>query len=99
VYQLRLPTEVLQTRITGSGLPGREFDVAVSRATFAPAEWLEIAERMVRSGGSVLVMTAGEEALPAKGQGPTALTREAVHEYRLPDGTPRMLTRYRKRST
>jgi 16S rRNA (guanine527-N7)-methyltransferase len=32
------------------------FDVALSRATFPPAEWLTIAQRLVRPGGRVFVL-------------------------------------------
>ncbi len=37
----------------------RSFDVAMSRATFPPAEWLAIARTLVRPGGAALVFSAG----------------------------------------
>lgn len=33
------------------------FDVAVSRATFAPAEWVVLGSKLVRPGGRVVVLT------------------------------------------
>ena len=42
------------------------FDVAMSRATFAPPTWLGLGKELVREGGRVLVFTAGQtgEELP-----------------------------------
>ena len=37
--------------------PARRFDVAVSRATFAPEAWLALGRRLVRPGGRVFVLT------------------------------------------
>jgi 16S rRNA (guanine527-N7)-methyltransferase len=50
----------IATRRLEDGLPAKQapFDVAVSRATFAPGEWLRRAERLVRPGGKVLALTA-----------------------------------------
>lgn len=36
------------------------YDVATSRATFSPMEWLEMGLRLVRPGGRVLVFATGE---------------------------------------
>ena len=45
--------------------PG-DFDVAISRATFAPEDWLPLGRRLVRAGGRVCVLTT-----PASGFGAT----------------------------
>jgi 16S rRNA (guanine527-N7)-methyltransferase len=37
--------------------PAQRFDVATSRATFAPEVWLELGRRLVRPGGRVFVLT------------------------------------------
>jgi 16S rRNA (guanine527-N7)-methyltransferase len=44
---------------------GRTFDVALSRATLAPAEWLGLGARLVHEGGDVWVLLAKEGA-PAR---------------------------------
>jgi 16S rRNA (guanine527-N7)-methyltransferase len=45
---------------------GRDYDVAVSRATWAVPDWLERAEPFVRPGGVILAMEGREQhALPA----------------------------------
>lgn len=41
-------------------------DVALSRATFAPAEWLELGRKLVRPGGRVLVLTVPQTDLPGR---------------------------------
>jgi 16S rRNA (guanine527-N7)-methyltransferase len=43
--------------------PGR-FDVATSRATFAPAVWLALGRRLVRPGGRVFGLVAADAAPP-----------------------------------
>jgi len=43
-------------RVDGSAVGG-EFDVAISRATFPPAEWLSLAVDLVRPGGRVFALT------------------------------------------
>ena len=50
-------------RARGEALAGRRaWDVAVSRATLAPAEWLELAVTLAAPGGSVWVLLARDEA-------------------------------------
>jgi 16S rRNA (guanine527-N7)-methyltransferase len=43
--------------------PGR-FDVAVSRATFAPVDWLPLGRRLVRPGGRVFALAATDAVPP-----------------------------------
>ncbi len=45
----------------------RRFDVATSRATFAPEAWLVLGRRLVRPGGRVFILTVPGTAIP----GPT----------------------------
>jgi 16S rRNA (guanine527-N7)-methyltransferase len=46
-----------------AGETPRAFDVAISRATLAPARWLVLAGKLVRPGGRVFALTAAD-ALP-----------------------------------
>jgi 16S rRNA (guanine527-N7)-methyltransferase len=54
-------TEVVRER--AAGLTSGSFDVAASRATFPPEEWLDLGLGLVRPGGLVLVF-AGQEWRP-----------------------------------
>jgi len=68
-------------------LDGMPFDVAVSRATFAPPEWLRVGRALA---ARVIVMTA-RDAPPA----PEGLRAVAARDYVLPStGAPRRLTAY-----
>ena len=50
-------------RARGESLAGRRaWDIAVSRATLAPAAWLELAVTLAAPGGSVWVLLARDEA-------------------------------------
>ena len=46
--------------------PSRRFDVATSRATFAPEAWLALGRRLVRPGGRVFVLTVPGTAIKGK---------------------------------
>ncbi len=48
------------------GSTGFPVDVALSRATFPPAEWLEVGRRLVRPGGRVLVLTVPDTRLAGR---------------------------------
>lgn len=63
------------------------FDVASSRATFTPEEWIALAPPLVRPGGRVLVFTTPTELarLPGFAGRSTSLT------YTLASGRPRVL--------
>lgn len=67
-----------------------DHDIAMSRATFAPEEWLRVAASLVRPGGQVLAfIAAGSVACPP------GLTLTASHRYQA--GTaPRQLLVYRR---
>ena len=76
---------VEERRLEGPPLPGAPFDVALSRATFEPAEWLARGRDLAPR---VLVLT-GAEPLPD----PDALQRR--RDYALPTaGTPRAIGVY-----
>ena len=47
-------------------LPAGAFDVAMSRATFPPAEWLTVARRLVRPAGRIMVLTVPGTDLPGR---------------------------------
>jgi 16S rRNA (guanine527-N7)-methyltransferase len=79
---------VHERRLEGPPLPGVPFDVALSRATFEPQEWLA---RGLVLAPRVLVLT-GIEALPEPTSGAELQTARA---YRLPfGGTPRTVGLY-----
>ncbi len=74
---------VLERRLEGPPIPGAPFDVAMSRATFEPAEWLERARGLAPR----VIVLAVEELPAADGY---ALADE--RSYRLPwRGRPRRL--------
>lgn len=59
IRELGLAVAVMPVRV--EALPAGGFDVACSRATFAPAEWLSQAVRLVVPGGAVVVFAARRE--------------------------------------
>ena len=83
VHQLGLSALVLQTRL--EQYQGPKFDAAISRATFAPVDWLGRARPLVESGGSIFLMMGREE--PPAGAA-------SVHEYALPGADARAIGRY-----
>ncbi|MFW6050560.1 MAG: 16S rRNA (guanine(527)-N(7))-methyltransferase RsmG [Myxococcota bacterium] len=73
-------------------VPGMPFDVALSRATFAPERWLAVGGALAPR---VLVMTAASEP-PAP---PAGWERVARRDYRVPStGAPRAVSLYRARA-
>jgi len=57
IRELGLPERLrVEARRIDESPAERDFDVAISRATFPPAEWLSIARRLVRPGGRVFVL-------------------------------------------
>jgi 16S rRNA (guanine527-N7)-methyltransferase len=82
-------TDVALVAQTDDQLKDAQFDVAVSRATFSPKEWLERARELVRAGGGVWVFLAREPAPSAEGA-------SAVETLTYTDeaGIPKQLVRY-----
>jgi 16S rRNA (guanine527-N7)-methyltransferase len=74
VRELGLP-KVTVTAGRADALPPATYDVATSRATFAPVEWLGLGRRLVRAGGRVLVFAPS--AVPP----PEGLAVEAAVNY------------------
>lgn len=65
-HALGLTVEVLPQRDEALVKAGRQFDVAISRATFEPSEWLRHAVPLVRPNGLVIAMlTADAPSLDA----------------------------------
>jgi len=55
-----------------------KWDVALSRATFAPPEWLAVGRTLVEPGGSVWVLLAREEAPALEG---TTVAEDFAYEW------------------
>ncbi len=74
----------------GEDLEKRRWDVAISRATIAPAEWLDLGASLVRASGEVWVMLAQEDA-------PTRAGCDAIETLAYDDdvtGAKKKLVRY-----
>ncbi len=87
VHVLGLAERVTVTPMRVEQLPPGGFDTAVSRATFAPTEWLVRARPLLRPGGAVLVLLARAEravVLAAAREAGYLLDREDA--FALPDG-------------
>lgn len=98
--ELTLPAQVLDVRveeleqqIAPEG-PDEPFDLAWSRATFAPASWLAHAERLLASGGCAAVFTAGPLG---QVEGSCRLSAERRWRYELADDTPRTISLLERR--
>jgi 16S rRNA (guanine527-N7)-methyltransferase len=64
------------------------FDVAMSRATLPPVEWLALGERLVRPGGRVLALVrSGGPTAPADRRHPYDAGRRAILERDVPRET------------
>jgi 16S rRNA (guanine527-N7)-methyltransferase len=83
VHQLNLSSSVLEARV--EQYRGPKFDAAISRATFAPAQWLDRARALVKPGGDILLMMGREDP-------PAGAAR--VHEYQLARADFRRIGRY-----
>ncbi len=62
--ELRLPIQVEAIRLEDRAVEP-VFDVAVSRATFEPAEWVERGAPFVRPGGRLIAMLSEHQPIPA----------------------------------
>lgn len=79
--ELGLPLHILCTRLEDLAVPGDGFDVAVSRATLAPAEWTQRGARLVGAGGKLLVMLGRERP---QLNAPPGFSPPVFHPYPLP---------------
>jgi 16S rRNA (guanine527-N7)-methyltransferase len=85
-------SDVAVERARGGALTGRRaWDVAVSRATLAPAEWLEMGTGLAAPGGDVWVLLA-KDAPPAHAR--AALEEDRRYVWPL-TGAERRAVRYR----
>ena len=66
--------------------------VFVSRATWAPADWLATATTIARGGDAIVTQSAAEPPPAA----PPGWARVTVAEHVLPSGAPRSVARYEK---
>jgi 16S rRNA G527 N7-methylase RsmG len=87
-------TNVLVKRARVEELGGSRYDVAASRATFPPSEWLALAQKLVKADGAVLVFTAQE----MDGRGGSLFLRQRV-AYETGKGSPRWLGVFVPRET
>jgi 16S rRNA (guanine527-N7)-methyltransferase len=65
--------EPIAARVEDVRASGRKFDIAVSRATFAPAEWLDEGSPLVAPGGLLVAMLGAERPLLHPPEGFTTL--------------------------
>lgn len=89
--ELAQRTTALETRIDpkNPSVDGAPFDVALSRATFSPEEWLRIGAQLAKE---VWVLTAGRDAEPVGGLN---LVRRL--DYEVPSSAaPRSILAYRR---
>ncbi|MCA9671720.1 MAG: class I SAM-dependent methyltransferase [Myxococcales bacterium] len=92
-HELGVEVSVHAARLESlAGLDGR-FALVMSRATFAPATWLERAQPLCAAAARVLVFCAAREDLP---DAPAGYAEHEVHAYSLADGTPRVIGIYQK---
>jgi 16S rRNA (guanine527-N7)-methyltransferase len=87
---LRRTDVTLEPRNADALVPA-EFDVAMSRATLPPEDWLRLGASLVRDGGSVWVLLAREEPPAIEG---ARYIKEETLEYEDPS-SKKMLVRYR----
>lgn len=73
--------------------PPTTFDVVSSRATFPPADWLKLAEQLVRKGGRVLAFTSGPIEADKT---PTGLKEVESRPYTLLDGGKRLVIMFKR---
>lgn len=68
-------------------------DAVICRAFLAPTQWLELAQKYVAPGGSILAMLGAETRLPAA---PGGLRQTDLRNYRLPrSGAERRIAAWR----
>ena len=83
-------TDVRLEPVRADKLARGRFDVAISRATLPPAEWLKVGAGLVRPGGSVWVLLAQESPPERRG----CETAETLAYADGSTGAPKRLVRY-----
>jgi 16S rRNA (guanine527-N7)-methyltransferase len=66
IRELALGAAVSVQSTRAEALGDAAYDVALSRATFPPPEWLGVARRLVRPGGRIMVLTTPATDLPGR---------------------------------
>jgi hypothetical protein len=84
---------LLEERLEDTTLQPR--DLACSRATWSPREWLPRGARLVAPGGVVVTLVVREPDLPQV----SGLELQRIVPYSLADGTPRLMGFYVSRET
>ena len=91
--ELALDLEVVPRRLEEFTGDGRQFGAAVSRATFAPSEWVERGAPLVAPAGLLIAMLGRERgSLPP----PPGFLPAVYHDYRLPVEGARALAVFRR---
>jgi 16S rRNA G527 N7-methylase RsmG len=93
VHQLALGCEVMDARAETLVRASRTFGGVVSRAVAPVPEWTPAAAPLVAAGGQLFAMVATR---PDDSCTPPGFGAPAIHEYALPDGSPRALLCYRR---
>jgi 16S rRNA (guanine527-N7)-methyltransferase len=91
VRELRLEVVVEPIRIEALMVPV-PYDVAVSRATFEPAEWVERGAALVGEGGLLIAMLSEHQDVPAA---PPGFFEEPLVDHRIAEAY-RAIARYRR---
>jgi 16S rRNA (guanine527-N7)-methyltransferase len=85
--ELNLKVQIIARRLEQTELP--PLDLACSRATWPPKQWLTRARPLLSPQGEAAAFVASETALPAPP--PDGLRKTRQVSYTLSDGTPRLL--------
>ncbi len=91
VRELDLEVVVEPVRLEALAIPA-PFDVAVSRATFEPAEWVTRGAELVRPGGLLIAMLSEQQQVPAS---PPGFTEQTLVDHRVGDAY-RAIARYQR---
>lgn len=89
---LGIPAEVCTARLEDWSRTAPGMKNAVSRATFAPTEWVRRGAPLLGPAGVLIAMTTPSEPDPA----PPRDFSFSRHDYALPDGTVRVLWRFQQ---
>jgi 16S rRNA (guanine(527)-N(7))-methyltransferase RsmG len=91
IRELGLSGRVRLNAMRGEALvetAGASFDAAISRATFAPADWLALGQRLVHPGGRVFALAAVNAVPPGSRAQVYFGGRRALVELIVPSGSP-----------